>query len=239
MLQAPGAGRELQLDTALALLENDLGRLAEDLYLVLDDYHVIDDPVINEADYLFLARVLRVRGEVDQARKVLQKLAQVSEAGARTGTLVAVLAGLAMVAHAVGDMGTALATIDRALVLADPAGFVRTFLDEGRPMAELLTTLSRQATAASQPYIQRLRASFPEGETAPTAAGRQPLVDPLSKRELAVLRLMAAGDTNAQIAADLILAEGTVKKHTSNIFGKLGVNNRTQAILRAGQLGLI
>jgi LuxR family maltose regulon positive regulatory protein len=125
-----------------------------------------------------------------------------------------------------------LSALAQALGLAEPAGFVRVFLDEGAPMVELL----RQAVA------QKLHTSFALdllealGEV---AVAPQPLVEPLSERELDVLRRVAAGYSNQEIAQELVVALSTVKKHISNIYGKLAVANRTQAVAKARELGLL
>ena len=131
------------------------------------------------------------------------------------------------------DQPQAAACIQQALALAEPDGFVRLFADEGEPMARLL----RQAavSGASTEYVsQLLRVTG-----APSDSPSSTLVEPLSERELQVLRLIAAGLSNRQIADELVIAVSTVKWHINNIFGKLNVHSRTQALARARELGLL
>jgi LuxR family maltose regulon positive regulatory protein len=145
---------------------------------------------------------------------------------------------LALANHALGDQAAARAALERALALAEPEGFVRVFLDEGAPMADLL----RQVTGAHRDFARRLLAAFGGAPGAPAhntpdAAG--PLVEPLTQRELDILRLIAQGLSNAEIGARLFLAPGTVKSYTYSLYGKLDVHSRTQAVSRAQALGLL
>jgi LuxR family maltose regulon positive regulatory protein len=139
--------------------------------------------------------------------------------------------------------------LERALSLAEPEGYVRTFVDEGMPMAALL----RKAAAGGlyPDYVDKLLAALeseikderktPSSSPSPVipGPGSSPLVEPLSGREIEVLRLIAAGLSNREIADELFLAIGTVKKHINNIFGKLNVRKRTQAVARARELGML
>ena len=127
-----------------------------------------------------------------------------------------------------------------ALALAEPGGFIRIFVDEGLPMAELL---SEATTEGMMPgYIGKLLVVFETeeqkhaGESSPSS---QPLIEPLSKRELEVLNLIAQGLSNREISERLFLALSSVKGHNRNIFGKLGVHRRTEAVARARELGLL
>ncbi|MEJ2568937.1 MAG: LuxR C-terminal-related transcriptional regulator [Anaerolineales bacterium] len=145
---------------------------------------------------------------------------------------------------AAGDIEKSTADTSRALELAEPEDFISIFIDEGTPLMEMLRTLlARGETGnASAAYVERIVAAFPESrgvEAAdkPTAA-QSVLVDPLSEREMEVLALIGEGLSNQEIAERLAITLHTVKKHTSNIYGKLGVNSRTQALARARQLGL-
>jgi LuxR family maltose regulon positive regulatory protein len=153
----------------------------------------------------------------------------------------------AMIWQAMGDRERSLAALSRALSLAEPEGYVRTFIDEGEPMVRLL----REAIACGicPGYATSLLAAFDAekmdreygtGLGSPSLGTRpSTLVEALSERELQVLRLLAAGLSNREIAEQLYLAVGTVKKYTSNIYGKLGVHSRTQAVARARELGLL
>jgi LuxR family maltose regulon positive regulatory protein len=134
-------------------------------------------------------------------------------------------------------------SLARALEQAEPEGFVRIFVDEGPPIVLLLRQVASEGAASG--YVARLRGA--PATTTEQARGMAPscssyawsLVEPLSLRELEVLRLIAAGLSNEQIAAELVVTMATAKKHVSNILGKLNVNSRTQAVARARELRLL
>jgi len=132
--------------------------------------------------------------------------------------------------------------LEKALTIGEPEGYVRIFADEGPPMARLLyEALSREI---APDYVRRLLAAFPVTEPEQTDVSKiltsnSELIEPLSDRELEVLRLFAEGLTNREIASRLFLALNTVKAHAGNIYGKLNVHSRTQAIARAQALGLL
>ncbi len=141
---------------------------------------------------------------------------------------------------ALGRRADALASLERALTQAEPEGYVQLFLDEGEPLAALLRRVVSSGVARA--YARRLLDAFdrraPKQE--PVAApGPSPLVEPLTERETEVLRLMAAGLSNREIADELVLAMGTVKAHLHNIYGKLGVRGRVEAAARARELHLL
>jgi LuxR family maltose regulon positive regulatory protein len=134
-----------------------------------------------------------------------------------------------------------MTTLERALTLAEPEGFIRIFVDEGPLMARLLYEALTRGIAPDN--VSRLLAAFPVAEPGQTdlqktQAPHSVLVEPLSDREIEVLQLIAEGLTNPEIATRLYLSLNTVKAHTRNIYGKLGVNNRTQAGARARTLGI-
>ena len=134
----------------------------------------------------------------------------------------------------------ALGLIESCLALAEPEGYIRIFLDAGEPARELLAAYLRSAAPGHKLYAQKVLDAFsPSGEAG--SPGPQPagLVEPLSGRELEVLQLMALGKTNQEIARQLIVAPGTVKAHTASIYRKLDVANRTEAVARARQLGIL
>jgi LuxR family maltose regulon positive regulatory protein len=139
-------------------------------------------------------------------------------------------------------MERALSALDGALTLAEPEGFIRIFVDEGRPMAHLLHEAFSRGIAPD--YVRCLLAALSSGEpvqvsTTTSLIDRSELVEPLSQRELEVLQLIAEGLTNREIAERLFLSLNTVKVHTRNIYGKLNVRSRTQAIARSQELGLL
>lgn len=142
----------------------------------------------------------------------------------------------------------ALSTLSEAVQAAEPEGYIRTFVDEGAPMAALLSRLrEEQHKAGPTPYLDMLLSAFPqqskERESQPKQVAErsiiQPLLDPLSERELQVLQLIAYGASNLEIAQKLVITYDTVKRHVSHIFSKLGVQNRIQAARRAQELNLI
>jgi LuxR family maltose regulon positive regulatory protein len=201
-----------------------------------------DPAYLHEMEYIVLARILSAQGRLDETARLLQRLLEATETGGRTSRAIEILMLQALAFQAKGDTDQAMAALERALTLAEPGGFIRIFVDEGPPMACLLY---KAVTRGSAPdYARRLLATFPVAEpeqTAPskTRAPKSQLVEPLSERELEVLQLIAEGLTNPEIASRLFLALNTVKAHTRNIYGKLGVHNRTQAVVRARALGVL
>ena len=133
------------------------------------------------------------------------------------------------------DVPAALATLERALALAEPEGYVRTFVDEGPPMAALLDAAAKRGIARD--YVTRLLAAF--GTSGVRTPVRQGLVDPLSERELDVLRLLGSELTGPEIARELVVSLNTVRTHTKAIYAKLGVNTRRAAVRRAAELDLL
>ncbi len=199
---------------------------------------------VRELQHIMWARVLMAQGRADEALEILDPLLLAAEGLGRTGSVIRMLIQKALAFQARGDNLRATKPLERALSLAEPGGYVRVFLDEGEPMRRLL-----RRTAAPGDYAQRLLAAFPapdaaalraEAPSAGQARGAQGiLVEPLSDREMEVLRLVAAGRSNRDIADELCLAMGTVKKHVYNIYGKLGSRRRTEAVIRARELGLL
>jgi LuxR family maltose regulon positive regulatory protein len=190
---------------------------------------------LRETEHLALARLLVAQGRAEVS-PFIERLLDAARDGGRTGSVIRILAVQALALQRQGKTARALAVLEQALSLAEPQSYVRTFVDEGAPMQQLLAQIS----GAAQPYSQRLLAAFPPAAFgAVTSAGSETLIEPLSERELEVLRLIASGATNQQIADRLVIALGTVKAHCSNIYGKLGVSSRTQATARARDLGLV
>jgi LuxR family maltose regulon positive regulatory protein len=176
------------------------------------------------------------KDEIDEALRLLAKLLEKAQAAERKGSAIKVLALRALVFRALDDQDQALSTLERALSLAEPEGYVRTFVDEGEPMARLLRQALSRDIAPN--YVARLLAA--SGEKAElTSPAMESLIEPLSERELEVLRLVAAGLSNREIAQELVIAVSTVKSHINHIYGKLGVKHRTQAVARAQAIGML
>jgi LuxR family maltose regulon positive regulatory protein len=193
-------------------------------------------------EYVVLARLLVAQEHLDEASRLLERLFAAAKAGGQTTRLIEILLLQAMTFHARGDTNRALGKLEHAFKLAEPEGFVRIFVDEGPPMARLLYEALTRGIAPD--YARRLLAAFPivepEQVDPPRAqAPQSELIEPLSEREIEVLQLMAEGLTNQEIASRLYLALNTVKVHTRNINGKLGVHSRTQAVARARVLGIL
>jgi len=188
------------------------------------------------------ARVHLAQGDTATALAVLEPLRRQVEAKGWENERLKVKVLQVIAHHAHGDRDRAVQLLGEALVLAEPGGFIRTFVDEGPPMAELLyETLSRGITPD---YARRLLAAFPAVEREQTAqsksqAQESELIEPLSDREIEVLQLISEGLTNQEIASRLFLSLNTVKVHTRNINGKLGVHTRTQAVAMGRALGIL
>jgi LuxR family transcriptional regulator, maltose regulon positive regulatory protein len=203
----------------------------------------------HEDAYLTLARVRIATGRAEEVLPLLDRLLEDAVAKGRMHSAIEIRVVQALAFDALGDRDRILRSLEGALVLAEPEGYIRTFVDEGPQLAVLLREAGTHGIAPA--YVERILAAFPRiegrGMAAESAeAGRSglspqssTLVEPLSGRELAVLHLVAAGHTNQAIAQKLVIEVGTVKRHVHSILGKLGVQNRTQAIARARELGLL
>jgi LuxR family maltose regulon positive regulatory protein len=177
-----------------------------------------------EPAYLVLVRVLLAHDDPGPALTLLQRLLDAAASQGRTGSIIEIQALRALALAAAGDHAGALGALTEALTLAAPQGYVRVFADEGAPMRALLA---------------RLPAARPGQQSAARRTGPGYLAEPLTDRELEVLRLLATGRSNQRIARDLVVALDTVKKHVTHVLAKLGATNRTEAAARARQLGLI
>jgi LuxR family transcriptional regulator, maltose regulon positive regulatory protein len=204
-----------------------------------------------EPEYLVLARVLLAQDHPAPALGLLGRLHAAATAQGRTGSVIEIQALQALALTAAGEEERAVDALAQALMLGCPQGYVRVFADEGAPMAALLGRVvaaqrADHAVARGVPLgcLARLLRAFGEPPAAAGAGGGGAvtvpgLVEQLTPRELEVLALLAAGTPNPRIAGQLVVSLDTVKKHVSHVLGKLGAANRTEAVTRARQLGLI
>jgi LuxR family maltose regulon positive regulatory protein len=194
--------------------------------------------ILREFEHLALARLHIAQGQPDVALEVLAPLLATAENLKRLGSVIEILILRALALQAQGNISSALVALEHALSLGQPENYVRMFVDKGEPMARLLYEAARREIAPG--YAGRLLAAFPTSKLAsPRRESSAALVEPLSERELEVLALIAEGLSNQEIAQRLFISLRTVKWHASNIYGKLGVSNRTQAVARARALGVL
>jgi len=211
----------------------------------------VDDQinVMQAGLYFILARVLILQGEHDQAARLITRLLEISDAGGRWGELIELLVMQTTLLEAQGQQEEALQALSRALTLAKPGGYVRVFIDEGEPMARLLYRAAENGITPA--YTGMLLAAYQQStqelapatiHITPASGGSEPsfsIVEPLSERETEVLICIADGLTNQEIALRLTISLTTVKTHTRNIYRKLDVNSRTQAVARGKSLGIL
>ena len=219
------------------------GELAKALGWAREQGLSVDDDLsyLREFEHITLARVLLARyaaehaeRSIQEATRLLEHLLRAAEEGQRTGSVIEILVLQALARQARRDVPAALASLQRALTLAEPEGYVRIFVDEGPPMASLLRAAAKQGITPN--YVRRLLAAASKTEDSTPAS--QGLIEPLSERELDVLRLLGTDLGGPDIARELVVSLNTVRTHTKNIYAKLGVNNRRAAVRRAAELDL-
>ena len=200
---------------------------------------------LREFEHITFARLLIARYRSDQDNMViheavdlLTQLLQAAEAGNRVGSIIEILLLQALVHAAQDNIPAALASLERALSLAAPEGYIRLFVDEGPPMAALLQKI-KDKDSRIKPYAASLLSAFPAQDVQPSSVHSQSLIDPLSDRELEILTLVTSGLKNQEIADQLVISLNTVLYHTKNIYSKLGVNKRALAIAKARELNLV
>jgi LuxR family maltose regulon positive regulatory protein len=216
------------------------GRLGEAFGWAREHNLSVDDDLsyLREFEHITLARMLlgeRAEDSVHQATRLLERLLLAAEEGERTGRVIEILVLQALTRQRRGDIPAALARLERAVTLAEPEGYVRVFVDEGQPMASLLRALAKQRIAGN--YVRRLLAGV--GETGHDRPVEQALIEPLSERELDVLRLLGTELDGPAIARELTVSLHTVRTHTKHIYAKLAVTNRRAAVRRAQELDLM
>jgi len=208
-------------------------------------------PLAHEREEVARVRILLAQQTPSEALSLLERLQESPKQQERWSHVIEIKV-LQAVAHALrNEDQEALTVLAQAVHLAEPEDYIRIFVDEGAAMATLLSRLrDQERKQGPTPYLDTLLAAFsPERIThkrLPPGSGQhrghireQPLIEPLSERELDVLQLMARGDSNQEIAEVLVIALDTVKRHVTHIFEKLGVHNRVQAVARARALGLL
>jgi ATP/maltotriose-dependent transcriptional regulator MalT len=220
------------------------GRLPEAWAWVRERRLSADDDLsyLREFEHITLARVLiatyqkeRDVSVLRQAMGLLDRLLEAAESGGRMGSVIEILL-LESLAHEAGVDGSgALVPLERALALAEPEGYVRTFVDEGPPMADLLKAATRRGIAPG--YAHKLLAAFGSADVRVPVI--QDMLDPLSERELDVLRLLGTDLTGPEIANELMVSLNTMRTHTKNIYAKLGVTSRRAAVRLAEERGLV
>ncbi len=217
-------------------------RWARDHGVSADD----DLSYVREFEHITLAKVLLAQCPADhrdhclaEADHLLQRLLAAAEAGGRTGSVIEILVVQASARHARGDTAGGLAALERALTLAEPEGYVRVFVGEGPPIPGLLRAVAHRH--ARWEYVHRLADDATNGNRSARHAARPGPgpVEPLSERELDVLRLLRSDLDGPAIARQLIVSVNTLRTHTKNIYAKLGVNSRRAAVRQAEELGLL
>jgi len=226
------------------------GRLTHALTWVHEQGLSVHDELsyLHEFEHMTLARVLIATYQCNPTEhslletvELLARLLKAAEDGKRIGSVIEILLLQAHAYEAQDNLPLALASLNRALVLAEAEGYVQIFVDEGQPIAALLAQVKAE-NSRIEAYVQRLLAAFRKHENALSedlTIASQPLLEPLSERELEILGLIAQGLSNQEISERLFLALSTVKGHNLRIFGKLQVQRRTEAVARARELGLL
>jgi LuxR family maltose regulon positive regulatory protein len=192
-----------------------------------------------EAEALILVRVLLAQGNLTQAERWADRLLDTAEAGKRLGRAIELYILRALVFNEQGKQDEAFESLTRALTLAEPRGFVRGFIDEGELLSSLLARVADKDLEGAHYARQLLNIGEQKADLPPSPPPDQPLVEPLSQRELEVLRLLKTELTGPEIASELSIALSTVRTHTQSIYNKLDVTNRRAAVRRAEELRLL
>jgi LuxR family maltose regulon positive regulatory protein len=227
----------IQMKSILARVWLTLGDLEKPfLYVQKRGLQIEDEiPFQREHDYVLLLRVLVARGDHESAITLSNRLLQQAETTGLIRLLIEVLILQALALQGKKEIELALSALGRALTLAKPEGYVRLFLDEGEAMTRLL--VQAQSRQVGSGYAAVLLSQIGKTSSVPQPS-MQLLVEPLTGREVEVLKLINAGCSNQDIADQLVISIPTVKRHISNIYAKLGVKSRTQALAIAKELNL-
>jgi LuxR family maltose regulon positive regulatory protein len=199
----------------------------------------------NEIPWMTRARLLLMKGACKEAFSLLERLSEATSGEGRNGNLITIRTLKAIALQSNGDIIQAKIEIEKTLALAEPEGYIRTFVDEGQPLQELLVlflkgTRSNKMREYATHVLAHMQGKFKKNSlNREKSSANSQLVEPLSPRELEVLHLMATGKTNQEIANTLIVARGTIKAQAVSIFRKLDAANRTEAVARARQLGIL
>jgi LuxR family maltose regulon positive regulatory protein len=196
---------------------------------------------LHEFEHITLARILLAQDTPwgaddpsDEATRLLERLLAAAQEGHRTGSVIEITVLQALDHHARGDVPAALAALEQALTLAEPEGYIRVFIDEGPPMSALLRVAAQQGRPND--YARDLLVA--DSARASPASTQRGLVEPLSERELHVLRLLRTDLSGPDIARELTVSLNTIRTHTKSIYAKLSVNNRRAAVRRAEELDI-
>jgi LuxR family maltose regulon positive regulatory protein len=226
---APSFRRSMQIKSDLGRIFFSLGnsgklsQLLPKAGLSMED----DIPYRQAPEYIILIRTLLTQGDYRTASALAERLLRPAEAAGRMGFVIETLILQALAFQGKKETEQALAALEKALALAQPEGYVRSFLDEGEPMTRLLCqTRSRQPGSGYAAELLSAIGKIPDM----TQPSMQILTEPLTTREVEVLKLIEAGSTNQEISEKLVISIPTVKRHISNIYTKLEVKSRTQAI---------
>jgi LuxR family maltose regulon positive regulatory protein len=234
------------------------GRLGESISWAREQELCVEDNLsyLREFEHITLARILLAQSKSDltdrsslDAMKLLERLLKAAQKGGRMGSVIEILVLQALAHQTQGNIPAALIPLQQALTLAEPQGYIRMFLDEGSPMARLLREAATHGILSG--YTGKLLAAFEaHGQESASASpipdwqrqsspDSQSLIEPLSQRELEVLRLFKTDLLGPEIANQLVIALSTVRTHTKSIYSKLNVNDRRAAVKRATELNLI
>jgi LuxR family maltose regulon positive regulatory protein len=251
------------VDDGQVRMWNSQGELEKLEDWILNSGMTISDELdfLRDVDHIILARALLLSARAEpqkphlsNALSLLGRLKEMTETCGWNGKLIEILVLQALALKLSNNDEDALLALNKALILAEAEDYKRTFIDEGQEMQVLLEELKLRLKTKSQsskqdsqtifPYIDELLGAFPPEESTitplqSTEPAKQNLVEPLSNREMEVLRMLNSDLSGPEMAAELTIALSTVRYHTNNIYGKLGVNNRRAAVRKAKELDLL